>query len=243
MAVNWGLGLNYPDAGQAFTQGLRSGATNGALNALIANPNDPNIARRLAAFNPEDALKIQGQQQNALAAQNERDVRMRAAQGDPQARTELAGIDWDAWSKLDEGVRKQAEQAVDFIGQAALDIDSLPEEQRAARWSQYVRQAEARGMDIPTEYEVYSPGVLAAALAESKQIKEALAGREPKYITPAADEDLVNVRDPAAIAAFQASRAARAAAEQAQGAAPPPPPGFQLDGGPTPTASGNFPGN
>jgi len=241
MAVNWGLGLNYPDAGQAFTQGLRSGASSSALNALLADPNNPAIAQKLAPFNPELALKIQGQQQNALAAQHERDVRVRAAQGDPNARTELAGIDWDAWAKLDEGTRKKAVEAVDFIGQAALQINSLRDEnERAAAWTEYVRQAEARGMDIPAEYERYSPGVLQAALAESKMIKDQLAQNEPKYMTPAADQDLVNVRDPDAIAAFQASRQARAAA--AQNAAPPPPPGFEIDGGPTPTASGNFPG-
>ena len=200
MAVNWGLGLNYPDAGQAFTEGLRSGASSSALNALLADPNNPAIAQKLAPFNPELALKIQGQQQNALASQYERDVRVRAAQGDPNARTELAGIDWDAWSKLDEGTRKQAVQAIDFIGQAALDIDRLPEQQRASRWAEYVRQAEARGMDIPAEYEVYSPGVLSAALAESKQIKEALAAREPKYQVIPEGGMLVNTRDPAALA-------------------------------------------
>lgn len=203
MAINWGIGLGGPNIGEAFLQGWENGGTQNALRRLATNPGDEGAVNALAQFNPQAAMQVRAQQQQSQAAERERQIRMQAAQGDPNARVELAGLDWDAWSKLDERIRKQAEQAVDFIGQAALDIDALPEEQRAARWSEYVRQAEARGMDIPTEYEVYSPAVLSAALAESKQIKEALAGRQPKYMVIPEGGTLVNTRDPEALASVQ----------------------------------------
>lgn len=157
-------------------------------------------------------------------------ARQGAVRGDPQALEALAGFNIDDYLKLDKRGQEQYKQGIDTIGQLALMADT-PEE-----WDDTVRQL-AQGAPEFQKY-IGRFDLRESVIAQAGQAKEFIAQNEPKYMTPAADQDLVNVRDPAALAEFQRSRAGRAAQSQA---APPPPPGFQIDGGPTPTASGNFP--
>jgi hypothetical protein len=93
----------------------------------------------------------------------------------------------------------------DFMGQAVLDVSRLPESQRAQVWSDYVRQAESSGMDIPTHYEQYSPQALRSAAAESGVMKELLAQFEPKYTNVVPGTDAVNINPRAAIDPFSGS--------------------------------------
>lgn len=204
MTINWGIGLNAPDAGQAFSAGWRQGGTENALRRISANPGDSGAINALMNFDPRMGMHFQEQQRAQQAATQERDIKMRAAQGDPEARTQLAGIDWKAWEGLEDGAKKQASQAVDFIAQAAMHIDSLPEQDRAAAWAGYVQNAEARGMDIPPLYETYSPAVLQAAIAEAGEIKGMLEARQPKYQVVPEGGALVNTRDTAALSQFGA---------------------------------------
>ena len=239
MAVNWGIGANFPDAGQAFTQGLQQGQqrrkemeTDNALRALIANPNDTNVVNDLARYDPRMAMQVQGQQAQQMRAQQEAQARRGAVRGDPGALEDLAGFNIDDYLKLDKRSQEQYKQGIEVIGQAALMSDT-PEE-----WDDTVRQL-AQADPVFNRY-LGRFDMRQTVIAQAGQAKEFIAQNEPKYMTPAADQDLLNVRDPAALAEFQRNRAGRAAQSQAM---PPPPPGFQIDGGPTPTASGNFPGS
>lgn len=207
MAIDWGLGLNMPNPGNAFLQGLEQGRqrrieteTGNAFSSLMTNPGDTQALGVLARYRPKEAMHFQ--QQNAATAQaaRESDIRVRAAAGDPDAVAELPGVDWNAWSKLDEGTRKQAKEAVEFIGQAALAIDRLPnEDERRRAWAEYVQIAGQRGIDVPPEYQQYSPAILQATLAEAKEMQTALTAREPKYLSVPEGGGVVNVRDPNAV--------------------------------------------
>ena len=255
MAISWALGLGMPDAGQAFTAGLEQGRqrrvemeTDNALRALIANPNDPTIINSLAPYNPQAALQLQGQQQKRMADQQRQQLMQAAYGGDASAQRELFGIDPDLVMKLDEGSRKKVKEAVDFVSNAALQIDSLPEEARPQAWAQYVQLAESRGMDIPAEYEQYSPQVLQAAIAEAGMIDKLLSSREPKYQVIPEGGTLVNTRDPSALAqvAQQNAGPQPGVVEDGyrfKGGNPADPNNWEKTGGPTQAASGNFPGH
>lgn len=232
--INWNA-LQSFDIGGAFNQGMQAGQqrrreqeTDNALRALIANPNDTNVVNDLAKYDPGMAYKIQGQQQQQMRAQQEAQARQGAVRGDPQALEALAGFNIDDYIKLDDRSKKEYAAGVDTIGQLALMADT-PEE-----WDDTVTKLGPEFAQYRGRFDLRESVIAKANLA-----KEFIAQNEPKYMTPAADQDLVNVRDPAALAEFQRSRANRAAQTQAM---PPPPPGFEIDGGPTPTASGNFPG-
>jgi hypothetical protein len=89
---------------------------------------------------------------------------------------------------------------VEFIGQAALAIDRLPnEDERRQAWAEYVQIAGQRGIDVPPEYQQYSPAILQATLAEAQEMQTALTAREPKYLSVPEGGGVVNVRDPNAV--------------------------------------------
>ena len=236
--INWNA-LQSFDIGGAFNKGMEAGQqrrremeTDNALRALIANPNDPNVVNDLARYDPSTAYKIQGQQQQQMRAQQEAQARQGAVRGDPQALEALAGFNMDDYIKLDDRSKAQYKQGIETIGQLALMADT-PQE-----WDDTVRQL-AQGAPEFQKY-IGRFDLRQSVIAQAGQAKEFIAQNEPKYMTPADNMDLLNVRDPKALEEFQRSRANRAAQSQV---APPPPPGFQIDGGPTPTASGNFPGS
>lgn len=168
---------------------------------------------------------LPGGAKDAYAINNtltERQVRADVASGAAPA-TALAAINWDDFVKYDDQQRKVAIDNAKTIGQIALFADT-PE-----KWDQQVA-------NLGPGFEQYKGqfGLREAVIARSGQMVQHLENQRPQYMTPASDEDLVNIKDPAALAAFQASRAGR-------GPVSPPPPGFELDeGGPTPPASATF---
>ena len=196
--INWGL-LGQPvDVGGAFQQGLAQGQqvrrereTDNALRALIANPDDPNAVNALARYDPRAAMGIQQQQQQRAAAAHERDVRMRAAQGDPQARAELAAVNWDDYRGLAKDELESAKAGWKVIGQAALMADTPEEWDRLAgqlaqtdpSFQQYVGRFDLRQ----------------AVLAQAEQAKAEMERLEPKYQVVPEGGMLVNTKDPAAL--------------------------------------------
>lgn len=168
---------------------------------------------------------LPGGAKDAYAINNtltERQVREDVAAGRSPA-TALAAINWDDYAKLNEQQNKMAIENAKTIGQIALFADT-PE-----KWDQQVDQlgpqfAQYKGQFAQRE----------SVIARAGQMVQFLEQQKPQYMTPASDEDLVNIKDPAAIAAFQASRTGR-------GPVAPLPPGFELDeGGPTSPASATF---
>ena len=194
---------------------MRQKATDEAYRGIMTG--DKTGIKALAALpgGAKDAYAIN----NTLT---ERQVREDVAAGRSPA-TALAAINWDDYAKLNEQQNKMAIENVKIIGQIALFADT-PE-----KWDQQVDQlgpqfAQYKGQFAQRE----------SVIARAGQMVQFLEQQKPQYMTPASDEDLVNIKDPAAIAAFQASRTGR-------GPVAPLPPGFELDeGGPTPPASATF---
>lgn len=238
--INWGLAQPV-DVGGRFLQGFEQGQQQrqkmDARNALMGyakNPSQETLAP-IVEYNPELYMQERARLQNAEQLARRQQVTQRAVTGDPAARDELAGLDADMWMKLDDRQREQIKKATSFMGEAALAIGRLPDEaSRAAAWTQYVRQAEAGGMDIPEQYERYSPQALQAAVAETEKVSEYIKQFEPDYRVVPQGGYLENVNP--------LSRSTGVPSGPPPGT-PPPPPGFILDqGGPTQPASGGFPG-
>lgn len=218
MAINWALGLGAPNAGEAFMQGWQTGGTKNALSRLATNPNDAGAVNALAQFNPQAAMQVRAQQQESQQAAARQDILRRAYEGDKSAMAEAFGFDPDLVMKLDDNTKGQLKQSVDFISNAALQIDRLPEAQRGQAWAEYVRLAESRGMDIPAEYEQYSPQVLQAAIAEAGMVSKLLEGRDPRYQVIPEGGMLVNTRDPSALAQVGAPTAQQSGLSEDQAA-------------------------
>lgn len=147
----------------------------------------------------------------------------------------LAELDFDAWSKLDSRVKEQAKQATSYMSQAVMDVANIQDEaERARRWAGYVQQAEANGMDIPTHLERYSPEALRQAAAEAGAMEKLIKGAEPEWrFSP--NGGLVDFNNPESIAQYREWMNGQGPQQP-----PAPPPGFVIDGGPTPPASGGF---
>lgn len=254
-------GLIDPNAvGGAFATGLKHGQqereareVKGALSAYAMNPDDPAAFQTLAQYRPDMAIQI-GQDQRKRAQQVEiQRLTAAAANGDKTAAAQLAGVDLDAWDKIDKHQRAQIKDRVDYIGQAALAVSRLPESQRAQAWDQYIDQGVQAGHDDLAEYRgKYSPDALNAAIANAGQVKTLIDLTEPHYQTVPEGGSLVNTNDPAAVRSFVGNAPANIArpASKAEFDALPPGAEFiapdgthrQKPGGPTPSASGGFPG-
>ena len=251
MAVNWGIGANFPDAGQAFTQGLQQGQqrrkemeTDNALRALIANPNDTNVVNDLARYDPRMAMQVQGQQAQQMRAQQEAQARRGAVRGDPGALEDLAGFNIDDYLKLDKRSQEQYKQGIEVIGQAALMSDT-PEE-----WDDTVRQL-AQADPVFNRY-LGRFDMRQTVIAQAGQAKEFIDQQQPKYQVIPEGGTLVNTRDPAALAQVAGQNTAPQGGPQPgavedgyrfRGGNPSDPNNWERAGGPTQAASGNFPGS
>lgn len=209
VSPNWGM-LQPVDVGAKIQEGYQQGRQIGAQNAMsqyAANPDSPEAMNALAKFAPQYAIQVRQQRQQQEAAAREADIKRRAASGDPAAVAELAGVDWGAWQSLDVAKKKQVEGETKFIGEAALRISQMPQEQQPQAWDAYIQQGVQLGYGGLQEHlGKYSPEGLNAALANAGKMEKLFELERPQYITPASDEDMVNVKDPNAIAAFRASR-------------------------------------
>lgn len=196
--IQWNA-LQTPDIGGAFNQGLAAGqqrrretATDNALRALIANPNDPNVVTTLAQSDPRMAYQIQGQQQAQQRAAAEAMARQGAVAGDPQAMQQLAGFNLDEYLKLDKASREHIKQGLDTVGQLALMADT-PE-----KWDSIVGQL-AQSDPQFQEY-IGKFGMREGIIAQAGLAKDAIAQAEPKYQVVPEGGMLVNTRDRAALA-------------------------------------------
>lgn len=182
--INWGLAQPVNTFGQAlqgFERGMAMGAQQKQKNALMQYAQNPTMEAAAQTGDPRLVMQFREDQSRAAQQARRSDVTRRAAGGDAAAMDELAGIDLDSWSKLDGRVKEQTKQATAFMGQAIMDISRLPEQARPAAWASYVQRAEASGMDIPTQYEAYSPEALNAAAAETGMMEKLIKQFEPDY--------------------------------------------------------------
>lgn len=196
--INWNI-LRPVDIGGAFQQGMEQGRQRRAeaeidkqLTAMAQNPNAP-ISNALMRFAPREAYELR-QQQTALQKKTQiESLRQKAAAGDQQAMSQLAGVDLEGFDKLDEISRRRAKENIEVLGQIALAADT------PQKWDAYVDQlgpqfAQYRGQFSQRE------GIIARA----NLIKDYLSQNEPKYMAAPQGAGLINVKDPAAIAAWNA---------------------------------------
>lgn len=176
--INWNMGL-APDVGGMFSQGFQVGQekarqlkTNNALAAFAKNPQDSMAVNSLLEADPRMGMQAMEQQRAQQKEREVQDLMQRAAGGDHGALLNLAGKNPDLFMKMDRAQLERAKKTTDFLGQVGLDISQTPEPDRPAKWAAYVRQAEASGMDIPTQYETYSPQALNGIVAEAGKAKE-----------------------------------------------------------------------
>lgn len=252
-------GLPDPSApGQAFMAGMQRGRaeredreTRGALSAYAMNPDDPVAFEQLARYRPDFAIQIREDQTKRQRAAQVAELTQRAAAGDTQAIQELAPIDIDAFLRLDKRQQEHIARGVDYVGQAALAISQLPEEQRAAAWDSYAQQGVEQGFtELQDEIGGYSPEALQSAIAEAKLTQEAIRLAQPRYQAIPEGGTLVDTSNPAAVQAFTAGQGAAPVrvSTPAEAAALPPgtrfidPNGVErmVPGGAGGNASGNF---
>lgn len=197
--------------GNAFQQGMQQAEaykTRSALQDYIKSPSEQ-AALNVATYNPMLGMQLQEREQGRAAAQQKQAAAQRqsqlqaaAAQGDPKALAELAGIDLDAWSKIGTAEKQALEKRVDYIGQAALRVSQLPAEQRAAAWDSYIAQGAQTFPDLAQYQGKYSPDALNAALAQAGQVKTFLELEKPDYRVIPEGGALVDVGNPRAVSAY-----------------------------------------
>lgn len=179
-----------------------------------AFPNAPNAQgeayARLMKINPALAMKAgsyineqKATQAKLLKEQNAAALRQKAAQGDPQALQQLIGIDFDAWKAFDSNKKKLIEEQTKYTGQEALRISQLPQGQQAAEWDHAIEQGVKLGYTGLGDHKgKFSPQALNAAISNAGLVEKFISLAEPKYQVVPGDADLVNTRDPAALAKF-----------------------------------------
>lgn len=185
----------------------REAAVDNAFRGMIAG--DPNAVNALAQVDPRAAYQMKVGQDQSAQVERERQIKIRAAQGDKAAIAELAGVDWDAWTKISQPDKDALKRKVDYLGQAALRISQAPEQQRAQMWDAYVQQGVQMGYGDLAEYQgQYNPQALEALIANAGQVSKLFELERPQYMAVPNDADLVNVKDPGALKAFGEQRAA-----------------------------------
>lgn len=197
--INWDL-LGQPvDIGGAIQQGLQQGqqrnrerATDNALRALIANPNDPNVVNELAKYDPRMAYQIQGQQVQQQRAQAEQAARVGAARGDQGALEDLAGFNLDDWFKFDKRTKDEYAKGIETIGQLALMADT-PQE-----WDDIVGQLAQHSPELQRYIGRFD--LREAIIAEAGKASEFIKQNQPSYQVIPEGGMLVNTRDPQALA-------------------------------------------
>lgn len=256
--INWNA-LQSFDIGGAFNQGVQAGqqqrrdrAVDDAYRGLIANPNDPGVVNALAQYDPKAAYQINGQQRQSQQAAAEASARQGAVRGDPQALEELAGFNLDDYLKLDKRSQEQYKQGIDTIGQLALMADT-PEE-----WDDTVNQLGPEFAKYRGRFDLRQ-----SVIAQAGQAKEFIAQNEPDIRAIQSGGSLIELPKDGSQPRFLVD--GRGVAPQGGAGTTAPPqaveylrtnPQFkqqfdekygqgaadQVLGGPTPTASGNFPG-
>lgn len=232
------IGLNVLASFKAGQEERQGRDYKNALAGYAMNPSDQGLGQ-IAQYNPEFVMAERQRQQQAQQQQQQADVQRRAAQGDPAAVAELAGIDLDAWAMLDTHSKQAAAERVDVIGQVALAISQAPREQRAQLWDQYSEQLAPQYPELGELKGKYSEQALMGALAQAKQIKTFIDLTKPQAFNVGPGEGRYE-RDPRTGEISTIVQPYYGGGDSFSPVdIPPPPAGFQLDGGPA-SAPGTF---
>lgn len=195
----------------AFWQGhdrVKQARTQNALAAFMKNPSMEGIAG-VAQHDPMMAYQLRGMEEKRQAGIAEQqmqarkvDLQRRAAAQDPEALAELAGIDYNAWKGIKDEQREDIKERADYIGNAALQISQLPENQRPQAWDQAVAEGAKTWPDLAEFTGRYSEQALNTAIRRAGMVKTLYDWSQPDYMAIPPGGTLVNTRDPQAIQQF-----------------------------------------
>lgn len=234
--IRWDL-LNPIDVGPQVQQGFATGMalvkrvqTQHALQGYLQNPDDPQAFSALATFDPQTAFALQDRRRDDVA----REQREAAAERERQAAMQRASQE-------------------NIVKGARVLREMKPTDQ--ASWEQALQSAQTIGVDISNVPRKFNPEFVqritqaADAIEGPKETAAPASIREYEYAKQQGYQG--SYMD------FQAETAGPIVTDNGDGTKtitprsllrgaphgdiPPPPPGFQIEGGPTPSASGNFP--
>lgn len=189
MAIDWNLARGPNSFQNALAQGMQFGSQlnqrrqqeerNTAMSAYAIDPANPKNFNALAVAAPEVAMQFRAQRDAAAQQAAERDIRTRAAQGDPAALAELAGIDTNAWRGLTSDQQAAEARNTQVIGQAAQYIATLPPEARAAAWDEQVGILSQTNPALGQYRGQYSDATLQAVIARAGAFDEFYRRSQP----------------------------------------------------------------
>lgn len=187
---------------------VKQARTQNALAAFMQNPSMEGIAG-VAQHDPMIAYQLRGMEekrQAGLAEQRAKrqqvEIQRRAAGGDPEALAMLAGIDYNAWKGIKGEQREDVAKRADYIGNAALQISQLPENERPAEWDRAVAEGAKTWPDLAEMAGRYSEQAMNTAIRRAGMVKTLYDWTKPDYMEVKRDSTLVNVRDPEALRQF-----------------------------------------
>jgi hypothetical protein len=87
------------------------------------------------------------------------------------------------FKSLDDAALARSKDGNEYMKGALFDVSRITDErERAARWAGYVRQAEQSGMDIPTQFERYSPEAMRSLAATTGITEQLFKQFRPEYV-------------------------------------------------------------
>jgi hypothetical protein len=174
-----GAALAGYQAGRAIRQ---DNEREGALQGYLANPDDDVSINRLAAADPSLGIPLMERRKKAARDKQIGELAARAAQGDEEAAAQLWQLDTDIASRFDERTRKQMDEGMKAIGQAAYRISMVSDpRERAAMWDQSIDALAQSYPGIAKYKGQYSDDNLNAILDQTGMTQKVDEARQPRY--------------------------------------------------------------
>lgn len=263
--------LQTPNFAQAALGGYQAGRAiskererDAALQGYIANPNDEVSLNRLAGADPGLGMPLMERRRQSQQRERIGELAALAAKGDESAAHELWKLDPDLATRFDERTQKTLKTGQEALGNAAYRISLLPPEQRPAAWDQAIDSLASQFPGVGRYKGQYSEQNLNSVLDQTGMTQKAIEAQKPSYqVNPTGGTVLqtnafapggfgvatMGGGDPSPPASNPSSSAGGPAVGTVEGGYrfrggnPADPNSWEpASGGPTPTASGTFPG-
>jgi hypothetical protein len=211
--MNWGPGAqggfqNALALGMQVGDMARQRKEHNALSAYAKDPSEANFGA-VADVRPDIAIPMQQQQQQQQAASEAEarlaDLRARALAGDDAALTQLATESFDQWKGINSEVKAKAAADSEVLGNAAIQLINTPYEQRPGQivaYAQQFPQFAEKIQEIAYLPQAQQDEALRAVVAQAKMVGKLIEIERPSYQVLPQGADLVNTRDPRAVAQF-----------------------------------------
>ena len=207
-----------PGAAGGFQNALATGLQLGQIANQQRQQNQLMQQREAMIANQTRDQQMQEQrfEQQQQTEQQTADLTARALQGDDDALTQLATVNFDRWKGLEGTMKQKATEQAQVFGNAAIDLLGMPPEARrgqiiafAQRFPQLANQINEVAFLPPAEQDA----ALRAVVAEAKLTEKLIAMERPDYQAIPEGGTLVNTRDPGAVQQFQGGAAQPSIAE------------------------------